>query len=102
MRTTAIIFSLICFVLCVIPPACDQSQDPTPAPSPPPAACQTCAKLQALQKRCWSIKLEWHHQTGWTAMTKEDVGTLASETCFVSDEPTLLSTLESLEAEAEK
>jgi hypothetical protein len=78
--------------LAVIPMLHCEDPGPPTVPEAQGAVDEAMVRLRVLQGRCWSIRLDWHHSEGWTCMTKEDTGGLASKTVRV-EAPTLLEVL---------
>ena len=69
-RVTVIVSLL---TLAVIPMlSCEQPTD-----APPPATVDPMRRLAKLQARCWSLRMDWHFEAGWTVTTKQDVGGVA-------------------------
>ena len=48
--------------------------------------------MDELRRKCWSVRLEWHYEGGWSVIAKQDVGALASRTTYVTD-PDLVGVL---------
>lgn len=68
--------TVVMLLLCLAVAPMLQCEPASDAP-PPSAGVDPMRRLAQLQARCWSIRMDWHYQTGWVVTTKEDIGGVA-------------------------
>lgn len=102
----ALTLALAAIALCGCgPPPLVLPSVPVPIPVPPPGDPPrsrppeqlqgALARLEGLLRVCWSIRLDWHHENGWTATTQRDVGEVSSESKW-AEADTLLEALKAV------